>query len=201
MAHRKVNKNYYRFGNAVVPKEVSKQPDIKVPKESLLPLSKGNSFIRIYTDASYNIEMNIGVTSFIVTKNNEKIYSQSYTLSNAKGSTFSELVAINRAIEYVYENINPKDVVELYTDSKMSVNAIMEGHLKKSKTDYWRLIDNIRSKENVNILYVQAHTNGKGLHTQFNRQADQLCKKHLKEIVSEYKNSIINKNKNTNVIN
>ena len=187
MAHHRVNKHYC-FRDAVVAKAVSKQPDVKVPKESLLPVSKKRSHFRVYTDASYNNEINIGVTSFIVTENNKRIYSQSYSLNNAKGSTFSELVAIHRAVEYVYEKINPKSKIELYTDSKMCVNAIIDGHLKKSKTDYWNLINNIRSRENVNILYIQGHTKGKGVHSHYNHQADQLCRKYLKEIVSDYKN-------------
>lgn len=190
MAHHKVNKNFYK--PSLMQKNSEKRcPDIKVSNSSLLNIvdKQPHNQIRIYTDASYSIQTDIGVTSFIVTQNNEQIYSQSYSLNQGKGSTFSELVAINRALDYVYDQIKPKNVVELYTDSKMSVN-IIDGKvkLKQSKKDYWKLVNSIRKRENARVLYVPAHTDGKGLHTKYNVQADKLCKEHLRSIVSEYNN-------------
>ena len=176
MAHHKANKHYY----GMTLKKIS------VPSTSISVEAKNSSdnHIRVYTDASFSIENNIGVTSFVLTKNNEHIYGSTCPLDYGNGSTFAELVAIERALDYVHNNFEQNVSIELYTDSKMSVNIINgTTKLKKSKKDYWKVVDNIKNK-NVQLNYVRAHTNSPSIHSIYNSQADRLCKKRLKEIVS-----------------
>lgn len=169
-----------------------KQTQIKQEYHStlLIPeINQSSDQIRVYTDASYSIETKIAVTSFIITRNDERIYSQSNVLHKGNGSTFAELAAIDNALDFVYFNINPIQPIELYTDSKMSVNILQEKvKLKQSKREYHQIVNNIKTHENTNFIYIKAHTKGTGLHSGFNHQADQLCKAHLREVVASKKN-------------
>ena len=176
MAHHKSNKHFYGM---VLKKISTSSTSVSVEAK----ISSDNR-IRIYTDASFSVENNVGVTSFVLTKNNEHIYESTCPLDYGNGSTFAELVAIERALDYVYDNFEQNPSIELYTDSKMSVN-IVNGttKLKKSKKDYWKIVDSIKNK-NVQLNYVRAHTNSPSIHSLYNSQADRLCKKRLKEIVS-----------------
>lgn len=156
---------------------------------SLPEINQSSDQIRVYTDASYSIETKIAVTSFVITRNDERIYSQSNVLQKGNGSTFAELAAIDNALDFVFSNINPTQPIELYTDSKMSVNILQEKvRLKQSKREYHRIVNNIKTHENTNFIYIKAHTKGTGLHSGFNRQADQLCKAHLREVIASKKN-------------
>ena len=189
MAHHKANKHFY----GMTPKKIS----VSLTSISVEAKNSSDNYIRVYTDASFSIENNIGVTSFVLTKNNEHIYESTCPLDYGNGSTFAELVAIERALDYVYDNFEQNASIELYTDSKMSVN-IVNGttKLKKSKKDYWKVVDNIKNKQNIQLNYVRAHTNSQSIHSLYNSQADRLCKKRLKEIVSlikKYKKSINSK--------
>ena len=197
MAHHKVNKNNYKVSLLKVQKPERQTTDarplpIVVGPRSLTDAAAfpghKEDCIRVYTDASYSIETGIGVTSFVVTRNDEQIYSQSYTLNDGRGSTFAELVAIDRALDYVYTNICPQSMLELYTDSKMSVNIIeRKVKLKQSKREYHRIVNNIRSHDNIRFVHVKAHTGSIGLHSSFNSRADKLCKNRLREIVTSMK--------------
>lgn len=172
---------------------------ISMPSTSISVEAKisSDNHIRVYTDASFSIENNISVTSFVLTKNNEHIYESTCPLDYGNGSTFSELVAIERALDYVYNNFDQNASIELYTDSKMSVDIIKgTTKLKKSKKDYWKVVDNIKNK-NAQLNYVRAHTNSPSIHSLYNSQADRLCKKRLKEIVSLIKKyESVNKKQN-----
>lgn len=174
MAHRKVNKHFY----------IRPQKKIAETSTSVEEKLCSDELIRVYTDASFSIENNVGVTSFVLTKNNEHIYESTCPLDYGNGSTFAELIAIERALDYVYNNFEQNASIELYTDSEPSINILNNKvKLKKSKKDYWEVVDSIKNK-NAQLNYVRAHTNSPSIHSLYNSQADRLCKKRLKEIVS-----------------
>lgn len=143
--------------------------NIKYPDIEIIYRNKSDkrSTDEIYTDGS-KFNNHVGA-SMVVYKNSNCIYQQGYRLNDSATVYMAELLAINKAIDYVLQNrdrdINSFDIISDSLSALQSIVSLNENRL--FITTMRNKIDNL----GINIKWTKAHVGDPG-----NEAADELAK-------------------------
>jgi ribonuclease HI len=75
-----------------------------------------NSILKIYTDASYNNQKQIGSVAYIITQNDVELMRDAFVLKEKSDSFFLECMAISVAVRECAQKY-PSTNIEVYTDN------------------------------------------------------------------------------------
>lgn len=127
--------------------------------------------VQIFTDGGVFKKHNVGVSVGIICMNGEeKLKFDKY--NHNVGSDFCEIFAINKALKRVYGQLSQHNMyngdysIELYTDSKVSINSIQSGKLHKNieeRVHRDKLLEEIREviqkfDNGVTFYHIRSHT-------------------------------------------
>lgn len=157
-----------------------------------------NNNIEVYTDGSCNTQYRIGGWSAIIFISNQKV-----TLSGNELETTNqrmELTAVIKALSYIVNVTSITDnKITVYTDSQYIVHLVERKHKLEEKKYLTKKGDAVRNADLVKTFFtytenypveitkVKAHQK---LNQQpgFNREADKLSRKIVRELVASQKN-------------
>lgn len=117
----------------------------------------------VYTDGSH--KNGWGSWAFVVLKRNKVVYEESGREKRA-GSNRMEFQAALKALNYLPD----KSSVQIYTDSRILINAIHEEKKTSGHEDQIIEIQNLCLKKNVKWSWVKAHSG-----VRHNERCDELC--------------------------
>ena len=162
-----------------------------------------NNNINIYTDGACPKNGMEGATCgigiyFCETNRNKLNNVSELLLVDNPTNNLAELVAIDKAIKIIIEKDLNKKHINLYTDSRYSIDCITkwyEGWVENNKLDRPNIdiIKNIYENiQNLNIEFhhVKAHTKKTDIHSMGNSRADSLATKSVYDYLN-HKTSII----------
>ena len=137
-----------------------------------------NMKYQLYTDGGCRGNPGIGAWGFHLIDPNQRIYER----SNAEKYTTNNKMELTAVIEGLM-NIPESNNVVIYTDSTYVKNGIQSwiknwkrnGWKTRHQTPvknqkYWRALDDLTQKYNIEWVWVKGHSNNKG-----NERADTLC--------------------------
>jgi ribonuclease HI len=164
MAHHKINK-------MVVLQTIHQQQRKK--KEEFMK----THVMRIFTDASYINQSQIGSISYVVTIDNKEIKRFSEPYHQKANIFFLECLAISKAITNTLKEY-PSANIEIYTDSIPAISFWTEPQKKYSKYAHLpKLAYEKLTNYNISYNHVRAHQKqGESVFGDFNRIADKLAK-------------------------
>tara|TARA_Y100000389_G_scaffold198247_1_gene234402 strand:+ start:2725 stop:3111 length:387 start_codon:yes stop_codon:yes gene_type:complete len=127
--------------------------------------------IDIFTDGSCLNNPGNGGWAFVVIKN-DKIKVISSGAEKTTTNNRMELTAVIKALEH-----NKKKNVNLYSDSKLTINCAKGIWKRKANLDLWKEYDSVSSNVIINYVWVKAH-NG----NVYNELVDKLAHKEASKI-------------------
>lgn len=151
-----------------------------------------NKEINVYTDGSClgnGTEFaRAGIGIFISDDDSRNV---SEKIIGNQTNNYAELSAVLRVFQIFDKEISNNKIINIYTDSEYAINCLTT-YGKTNNDNNWK--EDIPNKElvkktfklfnsydNVNINYVQAHTNKKDIHSINNNKADLLAKLGAKQ--------------------
>ena len=164
---------------------------------TIIKISMNNSIFKVYTDGACinngksNAKCSIGIH---FPKNNFKQIPDISKLLNVQkaSNNVAELTAIKDALEIIREH-KILSQVNLYTDSMYSKNTIEKWypswvkqnivHKKKNSkliTELYKVYSAVNEHNNINLVYIKAHTGFQDEDSIGNSIADELATKALK---------------------
>ncbi len=151
--------------------------------------------IKAYTDGSCNTKLKIGAWAAIIFIDDKEIVLKN-TVINTTNQRM-ELSAVLNVLNYLKTNKLDDSKIIIYTDSQYV--AGIEGRIEKFKLCNYktkkgepiRNVDLVKKLvyfiENVNIDFIKVKAHQKGTGTKnYNRDVDKLCRKLVREYVSNY---------------
>ena len=160
--------------------------------------------INIYTDGACPFNGMRGATCgigihFCETNRNKLNDVSKLLLTDNPTNNYAELSAIDEAIKIVIDKNLTDKHINLYTDSKYSIDCVMKwykGWVKKDKLDrpnieiIRSIYDNIQDL-NIDFIHVRAHTKRTDIHSIGNSRADSLATKCVNDYLNSKKTRII----------
>ena len=126
----------------------------------------------IYTDGSCLNNPGKGGWAFVFIKNNKIKLISSGAEKNTTNNRM-ELIAVIKALQ-----CNKKKNVNLYSDSKLTINCAKRIWKRKANLDLWSKYDLVSSNVIINYVWVKAH-NG----NVYNELVDKLAHKEASNII------------------
>lgn len=144
--------------------------------------------IEIYTDGSCNTQTKVGAWAAIIFNGNQKIVISGTELNTTHNRM--ELLAVIGAVEYAAKHA-PGNSISIYTDSQY-VTRLSERKEKLYKSNFitkkGTILNNtdllqqlIRYIENYSIAFYKVKAHQKKSDINFNREADMICRKLMRE--------------------
>lgn len=142
--------------------------------------------VQIFTDGGVFKKHNLGVSVGIICMNGEeKLKFDKY--NHNVGSDFCEIFAINKALKRVYGQLSQHNMyggdysIEVYTDSKVSINSIQSGRLCKNieeRVHRDKLLEEIREvlqkfDHDVIFYHIRSHISSKMLKEAYYQYCDE----------------------------
>lgn len=142
---------------------------------SQTPLITQNHY-QIYTDGGYFEKLNIGGWGFVIFKNDQEIYRDSYWQKDTS-SLEMELIAANNALTDLQKLISRKEryAVTLYSDSRILIDGLTEKYpiwcqnqwrVKSGKTvvykELWQSLFHLREQQQASLCWVKSHNGNHG---------------------------------------
>jgi ribonuclease HI len=163
-----------------------------------------NEDINIYTDGACPFNGMKGATCgigihFCETNRNKLNNVSKLLLTDNPTNNYAELSAIDEAIKIIIDKNLTDKHINLYTDSKYSIDCITKWYkcwVKKDKLDrpnieiIRSIYDNIQDL-NIDFIHVRAHTGKTDIHSIGNSRADSLATKCVHDYLNSKKTRII----------
>jgi len=126
------------------------------------------NILKIYTDGSCLGNPGPGGWGVVILHGDKEIYLK----GGAKDTTNKrmEMMAIINALKYVHDNELSLYTIEIYSDSNLLMQSLIQGWKRKANLDLWKKIDDLRGWLNIKWIWVKAHASNK-----YNNMADQLA--------------------------
>jgi len=126
------------------------------------------NILKIYTDGSCLGNPGPGGWGVVILHGDKEIYLK----GGAKDTTNNrmEMMAIINALKYVHDNELSLYTIEIYSDSNLLMQSLIQGWKRKANLDLWKKIDDLRGWLNIKWIWVKAHASNK-----YNNMADQLA--------------------------
>ena len=131
--------------------------------------------LKIYCDGAYSSSREQGGWSFVVLKDNEKIYSS----FNGKKNTTNNRMEIQAVIEACYwlkkENYTE---VTIFTDSMYVIGTMTKNWKRNKNHDLWKELEDAKSGLNITWTHIKGHSGNK-----YNELCDTLAVSASKGII------------------
>jgi len=112
----------------------------------------------IYTDGACKTSDKTGGWSFIIIKNNEKIYSEFGPEEDTTNNRM-EIMACIKALEYCLEN--DIEGTTIISDSMYVIGTMSQNWKRNTNHDLWRIMDDLCEKVKVIWQHVKGHEGDK----------------------------------------
>ncbi|MQS76390.1 reverse transcriptase-like protein [Companilactobacillus halodurans] len=96
--------------------------------------------IKLYTDAGLNTNLNLGVVSYVIKRNN-KIYQDALHQDN-QDNHYLEFLALKIALQKIIENHWNDEIVLIHSDSQIVIDSLDKNYSK----NYQPILDDILSE-------------------------------------------------------
>jgi len=158
-----------------------------------MKLSFGCTELIIYTDGSCHTQKRFGGWAAIILFDGREIILQGSEVNTTHQRM--ELLAVINAIEYVYNNISSKIVMQIFTDSQYVVglpereyklsttNFITKSGRDLQNADLVKSFYHLLKTHSIELNKVKAHQPGKELFN-YNEKADQLARSIVRAFVN-----------------
>jgi len=81
-----------------------------------------------------------------------------------------EMIAMIEALHYVHKNHLQNNLVNVFSDSNLVVQTLMQGWKRKKNLDLWEELDSLNEELEVEYFWVRGHSNNK-----WNNECDKIA--------------------------
>ena len=125
---------------------------------------------KIYTDGAFSSLRNRGGWSFVVVKNDDKVYSNFDTQLNTTNNRM-EIQAVISALNWLYENNYTEEEISIYTDSMYVIGSMTKNWKRNKNVELFSKLDDVFLKfKNVIFKHIKGHSGDK-----YNELCDKLA--------------------------
>lgn len=81
-----------------------------------------------------------------------------------------EMIAVIEALRYIHKNHLQNNIVNVFSDSNLLVQTLMQGWKRKKNLDLWEELDSLNEELEVEYIWVEGHADNK-----WNNECDKIA--------------------------